>query len=81
MNPSAGFFLWMLIFHAIRFTSAFQASVEGWTLVKSPSNDTPLDSLLKPPVCAAITALSIPPWRPSKIWPNRSMMKLYAMSQ
>ena len=42
---------------------------------------TPIDPALKFVACAPITPRSTPPYRPSKIWPNRSMRKLYPWSQ
>ena len=52
----------------MRPSASIPATASG-TSVNVPSDATPVETLLKPCACAPTIALSIPPARPSKIWP------------
>ena len=72
---------WYASFHSRRAASAlYVAAGDTGDESKSPMSATPVLPALKPPACAPITALLMPPYRPSNTWPKRSMRKLYPMS-
>ena len=67
---------WSESFQPIRRAIASIAATGGATAVNVPMHATPVETLLKPWAWAPTIGRSIPPARPSKIWPYWSTRKL-----
>src|SRR5437016_12147927 len=67
---------WYESFHASRARNDSYAAAGTLATSKLPITETPVLYVFNPPACAPITERLGPPYRPSKIWPKRSIRKL-----